>query len=75
MQAARIVLGYVAPKPWLSPEAEASLKGSGVLDDTAEKAAAAALSGAKPLSANAYKVQLAKVAVKRAILKAAGGAA
>ena len=28
----------------------------------------------KPLSGNAYKVQLARVAVKRAILKAAGGA-
>ena len=75
VQAARIVLGYVAPKPWLSPEAEAALKGSGVVDDTAEKAAQAALTEAKPLSGNAYKVQLAKVAVKRAILKAAGGAA
>ena len=33
---------------------------------------AAAIMGAKPLSQNAYKMQLAKVAVKRALLTAAG---
>jgi xanthine dehydrogenase YagS FAD-binding subunit len=38
----------------------------------AEEAAKAALSGATPLSQNAYKVQLARVAVKRALLQAAG---
>ena len=75
VQAARVVLGYVAPTPWLSPEAESALKGQSISDETAQKAAAAALSIAKPLSGNAYKVQLARVAVKRAILKAAGGAA
>lgn len=75
VQAARVVLGYVAPVPWLSPEAEAALKGQAVSDETAQKAATAALSAAKPLSGNAYKVQLARVAVKRAIVKAAGGAA
>jgi len=37
----------------------------------ATAAAEGALQNAKPLSHNAYKVQLAKVAVKRAILKAA----
>ena len=38
-------------------------------------AANAALAGAKPLSQNKYKITLAKVAVKRAILKCteAGG--
>jgi xanthine dehydrogenase YagS FAD-binding subunit len=75
VQAARVVLGYVAPTPWLSPEAESALKGQSISDETAQKAATAALSSAKPLSGNAYKVQLARVAVKRAILKAAGGAA
>jgi xanthine dehydrogenase YagS FAD-binding subunit len=68
-------LGYVAPTPWLSPEAEAALKGQPANDGTAKKAAEAALRNAKPLSQNGYKVQLAQVAVKRAILKAAGGAA
>jgi len=33
------------------------------------------LRNAKPLSQNGYKVQLARVAVKRAILKAASGGA
>ncbi len=75
VQGARVVLGHVAPTPWPSPEAEAALKGQSANEDTAKKAADAALANAKPLSQNAYKVQLARVAVKRAILKAAGGAA
>jgi len=74
-QSARVVLGHVAPTPWPSTEAEAVLKGQKINEDTAKKAAEAALASAKPLSQNAYKVQLARVALKRAILKAAGGAA
>ncbi len=35
-------------------------------------AADAAVTGAKPMSGNAYKVQIARTAVKRAIMKAAG---
>ncbi len=69
---ARVVMGYVAPVPWISAEAEQALAGKSVSEETAKAAADAALSQAKPLSHNAYKVQLAKVAVKRAILKAAG---
>jgi xanthine dehydrogenase YagS FAD-binding subunit len=75
VQSARVVLGHVAPTPWPSTEAEAVLKGQKINEDTAKKAAEAALASAKPLSQNGYKVQLARVAVKRAILKAAGGAA
>ena len=75
VQSARVILGHVAPTPWSSPQAEAALKGQPANEDTAKKAADAALANAKPLSQNAYKVQLARVAVKRAILKAAGGAA
>jgi len=75
VQSARVVVGYVAPVPWLSSEAEKFLTGHPVNQETAQKAALAALSGAKPLSDNAYKVQLARVAVKRAILKAASGGA
>ena len=75
VQTARVVLGHVAPTPWPSAQAEAALKGQPANEDTAKKAADAALADAKPLSQNAYKVQLARVAVKRAILKAAGGAA
>lgn len=75
VQSARIVLGHVAPVPWRSPEAEHILAAQQVNADNAQRAAEAAVGGAEPLSCNAYKVQMARVAVKRAILKAAGGAA
>ena len=71
---ARVVLGYVAPIPWVSPEAEQELAGKPINQETAKAAAEAALKNATPLSQNAYKVQLAKVALKRAILKAGGAA-
>ena len=51
------------------------LTGKSVSEEQAKAAADAALKNARPLSQNAYKVQLARVAVKRAIMKAAGGAA
>ena len=72
---ARVVLGYVAPVPWPSAEAEKAIAGQPLTKETAQRAADAALAKASPLSHNAYKVKLAKVAVSRAILKAAGGAA
>jgi xanthine dehydrogenase YagS FAD-binding subunit len=75
VESARIILGYVAPVPWPSPEAERALAGKPVTKDTAQKAAEAALANAKPLSHNAYKVKLARVAVTRAIMKAAAGGA
>jgi xanthine dehydrogenase YagS FAD-binding subunit len=73
VKSARIVMGYVAPVPWPSPEAEQALVGQPINKDTAQRAAEAALTNVKPLSHNAYKVQLARVALKRAILKAASG--
>jgi xanthine dehydrogenase YagS FAD-binding subunit len=69
---AKIILGHVAPTPWISNEAAAALIGRSVTADTAEAAGEAAIASATPLSNNEYKVQLAKVAVKRAILRAAG---
>lgn len=68
---ARVVLGHVAPVPWPSQSASKAL--SGKIDEAlAAKCGQAAASGAKPLSGNAYKVQLVKTAVKRAALAAAG---
>lgn len=75
VSSARVVMGYVAPVPWISSEAEQALAGKPVSEEQAKAAADAALKNARPLSHNGYKVQLARVAVKRAILKAAGGAA
>ncbi len=71
-----VIVGYVAPVPWISTDAERALAGQSISEEIAGAAADAALRNARPLSRNAYKVQLARVAVKRAILKAAvGGAA
>lgn len=67
---AKVVLGHVAPTPWEATGAEAALKGKAITADTAEAAGKAAVVGAKPLSQNVYKVNLAKVAVKRALLEA-----
>jgi xanthine dehydrogenase YagS FAD-binding subunit len=69
---AKVVLGQVAPTPWNSSEAASLLIGHAVDSQRAEQAGLAAVRLASPLSENKYKVQLAKVAVKRAILLAAG---
>ncbi len=69
---ARIVLGQVAPIPWISTEAERALIGNPVTEQTARRAGQAAVAGAMPLSENEYKIQLAEVAVRRAVLRAAG---
>ena len=69
---ASIVLGHVAPTPWAVPEAGRLVAGKAITEDLAEQAGAAAVAAAKPLTHNAYKVQLAKVAVKRALLAASG---
>ena len=68
---AKVVLGHVAPTPWESAEAARRSPGKTITAETAEAAGKAAVAGAKPLSQNAYKVTLAKVAVKRALLEAA----
>jgi len=72
---ARIVLGHVAPTPWVAADAAKALAGKSINEETAGEAGKAALAGATPLSQNAYKVQLARVAVKRALLEAARGRA
>ena len=69
---ARVVMGAVAPIPWRSQAAEQALAGKTITEETAAAAADAALRDARPMSQNAYKVQVAKTAVKRAILRAAG---
>ncbi len=67
---ARVVLGGVAHKPWRSAEAEAALAGKPASEDSFRQAAEAALAGAKPLAHNAYKVELGKRAVVRALMRA-----
>ena len=72
ISSARVVIGAVAPVPWRSKPAEAALAGKPLNAETAAAAAEAAVSEAKPMSGNAYKVQIARTAVKRALLNAAG---
>jgi len=64
---ARVVLGHVAPTPWRATEAEKVLAGKGLSAAVIQKAAEAAVTGATPLSRNAYKVQLVRAAVRRAL--------
>ncbi|MHB8380861.1 MAG: FAD binding domain-containing protein [Candidatus Binataceae bacterium] len=71
---ARIVMGAVAPVPWRAPAAEKAIIGAPLDAAHARAAAEAALATAQPMSDNAYKVTIAKVIVRRAIL-AAGGVA
>jgi xanthine dehydrogenase YagS FAD-binding subunit len=68
---ARIVMGHVGPTPVVASQAARVVSGKTINESVAEQAAQAAVAGAKPLSRNAYKVQLARVAVKRALLAAA----
>lgn len=68
----RICLGHAAPTPLAAKKAAQSLEGEEVTEAAAAKAGDIAAEGAKPLAQNGYKVQLIKVAVKRAVLQAAG---
>jgi len=72
VNAARVVMGAVAPIPWRTQAAERALVGKTITEAVAVDAAAAAVAGAKALSGNAYKIQIARTAVKRAIMKAGG---
>ena len=67
---ARVVLGGVAHKPWRSREAEAALSGRPASEESFRRAAEAALKDAKPLAHNAYKVELGKRAIVRALMRA-----
>ena len=72
IRAARVALGGVGTKPWRVPQAEAMLTGQRADKAAFAKAAARALEGAQPRKHNAFKVELAKRAVVRALSLAAG---
>ncbi len=76
IRSAGLALGGVAHKPWHSPEAEHALAGQPATEETFKKAADVALAGAKGYEHNAFKVELAKNCIVRALtIAAAGGAA
>ena len=70
---ARLALGGVAMKPWRAREAEQELAGARAEASSFHRAAEAALAGAKPSGDNAFKIELAKRIVVRALMQAAAG--
>src|SRR5262249_42885922 len=69
-KSAAVVPGHRAPAPWVADGAAKALVGASLDDKVAHAAGAAAVAGATPLSKNAYKVELAQVAVRRALAAA-----
>ena len=67
IRSARIALGGVATKPWRAEAAEAKIVGMRASDDVFGPAAEAALAGAVPRQFNAFKVELAKRTIVRAL--------
>ena len=74
IRVARLALGGVAPKPWRVPEAEDALIGHRPDPAACAKAADILLRGAEPLRDNAFKIELARRSVVRAITVAAARA-
>lgn len=70
---ARLALGGVALKPWRAREAEQVLIGQRADSSLFHRAAEAALAEAKPSGDNAYKIELARRVVVRALALAAAG--
>ena len=70
---ARIALGGVAAKPWRSRAAEALLVGAAPGRPVFAEAAAAAFADAKPAGDNAFKIELGRRIVARALALAAAG--
>jgi xanthine dehydrogenase YagS FAD-binding subunit len=68
----RVVLGQVAPMPWVALAAAEVLNGKRIDAALAAQAGEAAVHNAVALEKNRYKIQLARVAVKRALIAAAG---
>jgi xanthine dehydrogenase YagS FAD-binding subunit len=66
--AARICLNAVYIRPYRPAASEEAILGKLLTDENIERAADAAVSGAKPLSRNRYMVQIARTMVKRAML-------
>jgi len=67
----KVALGHVAPTPWQANAAARVLNGANVNESSATRCGEASVEAARPLSGNAYKIQMIKAAVKRAALAAA----
>jgi len=72
---ARLALGGVAHKPWRDPAAEAILAGQRPSADQFQRAADLLLRDARGFAHNAFKIDLARRAIVRALTQAAQGTA
>lgn len=72
VQDVRIALGGVAPKPWRSHAAENVLRGSRLDDASIRRAGEAAVTGAVPRTDNAFKVELVRRTLAKALRSAEG---
>lgn len=70
---ARVALGGVAHKPWRALDAEKFLAGKEATEENFKQAAEIEMSKAKPLEHNAFKVELGKRAIARALTQAITG--
>ena len=70
---ARLALGGVAHKPWRDPAAEAALRGQAAEPAAFARAADLLLRDAKGFAHNAFKIDLARRAIVRALTQAAHG--
>jgi xanthine dehydrogenase YagS FAD-binding subunit len=69
---ARVALGGVATKPWRARAAEAELIGQPLTADSLQRAARAAMRDAHARPTNAYKIELARRTIERALARAGG---
>jgi xanthine dehydrogenase YagS FAD-binding subunit len=67
ISAARLALGGVATKPWRAYQAESALVGAEPNESAYARATAAALQDARPQKHNAFKIELARRAIVRAL--------
>ena len=73
IQDARVAMGGVAHKPWRAMTAEEMLVGKPANEEIFRQAAETALSGAQTYEHNAFKVELGKRAIVRALSTVAAG--
>lgn len=70
---ARVALGGVAAKPWRARNAEALLEGRAPSAEAFARAAALAIAEARPSGDNAFKIELARRLITRALQQALDG--
>ncbi len=71
VRSARVALGGVATKPWRAREAEESLSGRPLTEESASQCAEIAFRPAVTRGGNAFKAELGRRALVRALLRAA----